>query len=330
MTTPTLTEMFSRLLRAEGQSRAAVSVEYFGWLDMILGIIMFFAPDSSASLLGLPSGVQTSHLLRLVGLLVAGLGMLYVVSGRLNSQEFAFTSLLDRPIVPLVMAVLYAKDILPGPLALAFSISDFGGFLWTLASWHKDARYGPLPSRPSRIARLAATFFSFTSGVVRNARTFHPDGRVFLGTVRSLDPANESLARAARQLEGTVLLRIGMGLMKRGMPRWLADHIPDAPSIAARFYAPASPDDIRLERHDGDDLDLLSTAGGDRLWKLVLNLATGGFGYGLHQFDYFRNVYTADVPYRIDDGTLNVWVRAGSKPRFGAIGGGITARRRRP
>ncbi|MEP7310004.1 MAG: hypothetical protein ABJA98_31225 [Acidobacteriota bacterium] len=309
MTTPTLTEMFGRLLRAEGQSRAAVSVEYFGWLDMVLGLIMFFAPDSSASLLGLPAGVQTWNLLRLVGLLVSGLGLLYVASGRLNSQEFAFTSLLDRPIVPLVMAVLYARDILPGPLALAFSISDFGGFLWTLASWRQDARDGPLPSRPSRIARLAATFFSFTSGVVRNARTFHPDGRVFLGTVRSLDPANESLARAARQLEGTVLLRIGMGLMKKGMPRWLADHIPDAPSIAARFFTPASPDDTRLERHAGEDLDLLSTAGGDRLWKLVLNLATGGFGYGLHQFDYFRNVYTADVPYRIGDGSLDVWVR---------------------
>ena len=309
MNTPTLIEMFSRVLRAEGQSRAAMSVEYFGWLDMVLGVIMFFAPESSAPVLGLPAGVQTLHLLRLVGLLVSGLGLLYVVSGRLNSPEFAFTSLIDRPIVPLVMAVLYARGILPGPLALAFSITDFGGFLWTLASWHKDARDGPLPSRPSRIARVAAAFFSFTSGVVRNARTFHPDGRVFLGTVRSLEPANESLARAARQLEGTVLLRIGMGLMKKGMPRWLADHIPDAPSIAARFFTRSTPDDTGVQRRAGEDLDLLSTAGGDRLWKLVLNLATGGFGYGLHQLDYFRNVYTADVPYRIDAGRMDVWVR---------------------
>jgi hypothetical protein len=40
-----------------------------------------------------------------------------------------------------------------------------------------------------------------------------------------------------------------------------------------------------------------------------LNLSTGGFGYGLHQFDYFRNVYTADVPYQVDDGRLDVWLR---------------------
>jgi hypothetical protein len=309
MTTPTLGEMFGRLVRGESQSRAAVSVEYFGWLDLLLGIMLFAAPDLAASLLDIPAGPQVSNLLHLVGLLVSGIGMLYVVAGRLNSREFAFASLLDRPIVPVVMAILYFRNILPGPLALAFSISDFGGFLWTLTSWRKDARYGPRPGHPGLAARMAASFFSFTSGVVRNSRTFHPDGRLFLGTVRSLDPGSASLARAARQLEGAVLLRIGMGLMKKGMPRWLADHIPDAPSIAARFYTRSSPTDMGLNRRSGEDLDLLSTAGGDRLWKLVLNLATGGFGYGLRRFDYFQNVYTADVPYVVDNGALDVWLR---------------------
>ena len=310
MTTPTLSEMFGRLLRAEGQSRAALSVEYFGWLDLFLGVLILFAPNFMASLLNIPPlEVQGSNYLRLVGLLVSGLGTLYVVSGRLNSQKFAFASLLDRPLVPFVMAILYSKHILPGAVALAFSISDFGGFLWTLAAWRADARYGPRPAGPVLIDKIAAGFFGFVSGVVRNARTFHPDGRVLRGTVRSLAPVNPSLARAASQLEGAVLMRIGMGVMKRGMPRWLADHIPDAPSIAARFYTPSAPDDIRLERHPGEDLDLLATAGGDRLWKLLLNLSTGGFGCGLHQLDYFRNVYCADVPYQIDDGQLEVWLR---------------------
>jgi hypothetical protein len=154
-----------------------------------------------------------------------------------------------------------------------------------------------------------ARLFSFTSGVLRNARTFHPDGRVFRGTVRSLDPPDVSLARAACQLEGGVLLRIGMGLMKRGMPRWLADHVPDAPSIAARFYTASGPDQIPLDRRRAGDLDILATAGGDRLWKLVLNLATGGFGFGLRQFDYGGNVYTADVPYLVDEGRRDVWIR---------------------
>jgi hypothetical protein len=97
--------------------------------------------------------------------------------------------------------------------------------------------------------------------------------------------------------------------MKRGWPRWLADLVPDAPSIATRFYSAAGPNEARIDRHPGEELDLLCTAGGDRLWKLLVNLATGGRMFGLRQFDYFPNVYFAQVPYRVDDGTLDVWIR---------------------
>jgi hypothetical protein len=100
-----------------------------------------------------------------------------------------------------------------------------------------------------------------------------------------------------------------MGVMKRGWPRWFADHIPDAPSIALRIFSVATPGEVPLERRPGADLDLLCTAGGDRLWKLVLNLSTGGFMYGLEKFDYLSNLYYAQVPYRSDDGFLDVWIR---------------------
>ncbi len=66
--------------------------------------------------------------------------MLYVVSGRLNAEGFVFASLLDRPLVPPIMAVLWYLDIIPGPLALAFSVQDFTGFLWTLSAWRAEAR----------------------------------------------------------------------------------------------------------------------------------------------------------------------------------------------
>jgi mono/diheme cytochrome c family protein len=303
--------MFRSLFAGEGQTRAARTVELFGWLDLVLGLIILLAPGWAASVLRIPAlTLQGSHYFRLAGLLVSGLGTLYIVSGRLNAEGFVFASLLDRPLVPVVMAFLWGYEILPGPLAVAFSVADFGGFLWTLAAWWKEEREGQ-DVRPSRLGtRTIAGIFAFVSGVVRNSRTFHPDGRVFLGSVRSLDPADPSLARAAGQLAGsTVLLRMGMGLMKRGWPRWLADHVPDAPSIAARFFSPAAPGDVPLLHRRGEDLDLLCTAGGDRLWKLVVNLATGGGKYGLHQFDYFENVYYADVPYRIDDGKGEVYLR---------------------
>ena len=317
---PTLRAMCGRLVVADGQTRATRSVEGFGWIELVLGALILNAPHLAASLLGLPAlDVQAENYSRLVGLLVSGLGLLYIASGRLNSTEFAFASMLDRPLVPVVMAVLVWKRIVPLQLAIAFSISDFGSFLWTLTAWRLDQRRGPPADRRNWFTRLVDAMFRFTSGVVRNARTFHPDGRTFRGSVRSLEPADPALARAAAQLAGDALLRVGMGVMKRGMPAWLADRVPDAPSMALRIFTASAPNDVRLERKPGEDLDLLCTAGGDRLWKLLLNLSTGGLMYGLRQFDYFANTYYADVPYRADGAFLDVWVRLVAPVEDGAL-----------
>jgi hypothetical protein len=125
--------MFRRLLSAEGQNRSAKTVEVFGWLILIEGITVLFAPHFSASILGIPPLTgQGANYFRLVGLLVSGVGMLYIASGRLNAEGFVFASLLDRPLVPVAMAILWHLEIIPGPLALIFSIQDFSSFLWTL------------------------------------------------------------------------------------------------------------------------------------------------------------------------------------------------------
>ncbi len=307
--TPRLGEMMVRVFRAENQTWPARTVEYFGWYDFALGLLIFSAPVFVATLLDLPAlSVQTAHYVRLVGLLVSGLGMLYIVSGRLSATGFIFASLLDRPLVPVVMAVLWYRGILPGPLALAFSVSDFGGFLWTLHAWQAEAHRGE-PEETWGV-RLTADFFGFISGVARNSRTFHPDGRVFRGTVTSLSPPGNGFEQAAAAFAGTdVLLRLGMGVMKRGMPGWLVKLVPDAPSISARFWTYNGIDQVRLDRMPQQDLDLLSTAGGDRLWKLVLNLAAGGRGFGLHPLDYFSNIYYADVPYLVEAAGVQVWLR---------------------
>jgi hypothetical protein len=304
--TPRLREMFGRFLTARPQSLSARTVELFGWYDLTLGILILVVPGFMTSLLGLTLNDQAEHYVRLVGLLVGGLGTLYVVSGRLNARGFVFASLVDRPLVPLVMGLLWYLEILPGALAVAFSLSDFAGFLWTLWAWREEMRPAQTHERAS--AKVAADVFGFTSGVVRNARTFHPDGRVFRGSVKSLNPSDPSLAKAADQLAGcSTLMRMGMGVMKRGMPAWLVKLVPDAPSIATRFFSSDHPNEVPLIRRPGQDLDLLCTAGGDRLWNLVLNLGTGGFFFGLHRYDYFRNIYYAEVPYRTGD--LNLWLR---------------------
>jgi hypothetical protein len=136
---PSFREMFGRVVSPRNRSRAAKTVEVFGWLILVEGSLMLIAPRLAESVLQLPSFIeQGEHYFRLVGLLTGGLGMLYVVSGRLNSQEFVFASLLDRPLVPLIMAVLWWREILPGSLALAFSVQDFGSFLWTLFTWRSE------------------------------------------------------------------------------------------------------------------------------------------------------------------------------------------------
>lgn len=139
--TKSFQELFCRLIDADGQSRTARTVELFGWLCLVEAAFMLFAPHFVASVLHLPPlAEQAANYFRLVGLLVGGLGMLYVVSGRLNAEGFIFASLLDRPLVPPIMALLWYFDILPGPLALAFSILDFGSFLWTLVTWRAERR----------------------------------------------------------------------------------------------------------------------------------------------------------------------------------------------
>jgi hypothetical protein len=133
--------MFRRLLTAEGQSRSAKTAEVFGWLILVEGTIVLFAPHFTVSVLGIASlSDQAANYFRLVGLLVCGVGMLYVASGRLNAEGFVFASMLDRPLVPIAMVILWILDIIPGALALIFSIQDFGSFLWTLFTWRAEQK----------------------------------------------------------------------------------------------------------------------------------------------------------------------------------------------
>jgi hypothetical protein len=136
---PTFAEMFQRLRLASGQTRSARTVEMFGWLILVEAVlIMFFPLTVMAVLGGGPLAPGEANMFRLVAVLVGGVGMLYVVSGRLNSLGFTFASLLDRPLVPPLMALLWWLDIVPGGLALAFSLQDFASFLWTFLAWRAE------------------------------------------------------------------------------------------------------------------------------------------------------------------------------------------------
>ncbi len=291
------------------QTRAEHSIEVYGWLSVGIGFLFLVTPSLITSLFHLATNSQPGpNYLSLAGLLVGGIGVLYVVSGSLNGGKFVFASLLSRLFTSVALLVAWWQFHTDGNLTVALVAINLSGLLWTWLAWRSDTAPEETRNSLPLIGRWTSSYFAFVTGVIRNARTFHPDGRVFLGTVRSLNPSDATLALVADRLVGRVLMRIGMGVMKKGMPRWVADHIPDAPSIASRFFLASSVEEIPLQCRDGD-FDLLATAGGDRLYKLLWNLATGGKKYGLEQFDYIKNIYSADVPYRLVQSGISIWIR---------------------
>ena len=54
---------------------------------------------------------------RLAGVWVAGIGLLYVLSGRPNTNGLVFSTLLDRPLVLPMLSVLWHFGMVPGTLA---------------------------------------------------------------------------------------------------------------------------------------------------------------------------------------------------------------------
>ena len=132
-------QYFQQLLSARDQNRSARTVEIFGWLILIESTFILFAPHFVASVLHMPDlSVQGANFFRLAGLLVGGLGMLYIVSGRLNATGFVFASLLDRPLVPFVMFLFWYLDIIPATLAIAFALQDGISFVWTFLTWKQE------------------------------------------------------------------------------------------------------------------------------------------------------------------------------------------------
>lgn len=141
MNTFTHTEMIQGLLHPSTQSRAAKSVEVFGYIMLAESLAVLLVPELVAALLQLdPLSPQSTTYFRIGGLLIGGLGILYVISGRLNANGFIFASMIDRPLVPPTMLLLWSLGIVPGTLALAFSTLDFGTFLWTFFAWRADLR----------------------------------------------------------------------------------------------------------------------------------------------------------------------------------------------
>ena len=79
--------MFKRLLSPPEQSHAAKTVEIYGWIIFLQGGLLLLFPDFMARLMHFgPLTPQASGFLRLIGMLVSGFGMLYVLCPEWTSQ----------------------------------------------------------------------------------------------------------------------------------------------------------------------------------------------------------------------------------------------------
>jgi len=100
--------VFKRLLLPPEQSRAAKTVEIYGWIIFLEGGLLLLFPDFMAKVMHFGRlNAQASGFLRLASMLISGFGMLYVLSGRLNAEGFVFATLIDRPFVAPTMAALW-------------------------------------------------------------------------------------------------------------------------------------------------------------------------------------------------------------------------------
>ena len=97
--------MFKRFLSPPEQSRAAKTIEMYGWTIFLEDGLLLLFPHFMARLMHFgPLPPQASRFLRLIGMLVSGLGMVYRLSGRLNAEGLVFARLIDRPFVAPTMA----------------------------------------------------------------------------------------------------------------------------------------------------------------------------------------------------------------------------------
>ncbi len=109
-------------------SPAARSIRVFGLYAVLLGAVLLVAPNPLLGLFGLPATNEVW--IRVVGMLVAFLGVYYQVAAATEHTAFMATTVLLRGSIPLFFAVFVAAGWVEWPLLL-FAGIDLAGAVWT-------------------------------------------------------------------------------------------------------------------------------------------------------------------------------------------------------
>lgn len=109
-------------------SKAAISVRFFGFYLLGLGVFLVALPNLLLSLLSIPPTEEVW--IRVVGMMVFNLGVYYLFAAKAEALSAFRASVLTRGLVFLAFLDFVLLGLAP-PMLLAFGALDLGGALWT-------------------------------------------------------------------------------------------------------------------------------------------------------------------------------------------------------
>ena len=281
--------------QSEPQTQAARLIESFGWVDLFAGLVPYCLSLWRLGQFLRQNEPQPPFLLLGASLLISAWGFFFVIAGCANDDAVAPVLLLGAPVVPIAL-VLCARCLILGPLAYPVVIIDgaVAGLVHLCLLFRVRPAYPTSAEQDANLFyRLQARMFAIVS-TLRGARTFHPDGTVYTGTVTPCD--TESYQPISRNLSGRVLVRGGSGIdsrfVRQCFPRL------NSPNLAVRF----------TNMEGGNRIDLLALSVGTSFSTAVCQLL-GLDPFEAAPYDYFRNSYSLWLPYHTPNGGPNVRVQ---------------------
>jgi len=117
-------------------SPVAKSVYYFSFYLLLAGLGLFFVPNQTIALLGIPE--TTEVWVHLVGVVTFILGVFFFYMARQNVRSFFYISMFGRGIFTLGILTLVLFYNAPISLLL-FATVDTAGLLWTLFTYRANS-----------------------------------------------------------------------------------------------------------------------------------------------------------------------------------------------
>jgi hypothetical protein len=118
-------------------SAASKSVRYFGYYLVGLSIVLIAFPNTLLGMFGFAD--TTEHWIRVVGVLVLNIGILYIYMAPANVTLFFTLTVYTRTLVLIWFVLFVLAGWAAAPLIL-FGVVDLAGAVWTYLALKKASR----------------------------------------------------------------------------------------------------------------------------------------------------------------------------------------------